>query len=583
MDQTTPAPPGSRARRIIAQLCVVSIIATSFIFASASPASAAGTTLLQDSFTGPTVTSQAYDIGGSNFTPCLTASGTATSVVPRCSSAADPDGSGALQLTPATENRSGFMLYDHPLPTKAGLDIEFNFYQYGGNGTDGISFFLADGSETLSSPGGLGGSLGYHNRSTTEPGLNHALLGIGFDAYGNFGPETNNAGCPSAHIPGGRVLDSVAVRGPMGANQYSGYCLLGQPVVVPDGIDNAGATIRSDATRSARIVIDPPQETNPQVRVYINGTLYVSVPQPSILKTTPTFKFGWAASTGGSYNVHEINFLQVETVIPIEPELLVASGGNVSTTSAQAVSATFTPSVDPAGGPESGPVTAQISLPTNMIFDATPYGTGWSCTPSGTSATCTYTPSTSLLPGTALPTITVPVATSGSGLFPVTMTVDSPSNAQVPLSQATSTVTVAPVAKFVSAEGSAHVTAPEPVYMTPPTPDGTGPFYYEIVTPPVPARGSATVNSSTGEITFTPEPNTSGHAPFTYRVRGADSVWSAPQLLRASIAPVAPTRTATTEAGVAVDIPVPSTPIGTGSFLYYPLELAAASSGDRND
>lgn len=569
MDQSPPASPANRLRRFIAQLTVVSVIATSFMLANASPASAAGTTLLQDSFTGPTVTSSAYDIGGSNFIPCLTANGTGTSVVPRCSPAPDSNGSGALRLTPAVGNRSGFMLYDHPLPTKAGLDIEFNFYQYGGDGADGISFFLADGSKTLSSPGGLGGSLGYHNRSNTEPGLNHALLGIGFDSYGNFGPETNNAGCPSAHVPGGRVLDSVAVRGPMGANQYSGYCLLGQPVVVPGGIDNTAATTRADATRSARIVIDPPQEADPQVRVYINGALYVSVPQPSILKTTPTFKFGWAASTGGSYNVHEINFLQVETVIPIQPELLVTAGGNVATTSGVAAAPTFTPSVDPAGGPESGPVTAQVSLPANVTFDETPHGTGWTCTTAGTAATCTHTPSTTLLPGTALPTITVPVTTSGSGLFPVTMTVDSPSNAQDPLSQATSTVTVAPVAKFVSEDGTAHATAPAPVHMTPPTPDGTGPFYYEIVTPPAAARGSATIDSSTGEITFTPEPNFSGHAPFEYRVRGADSVWSAPQLVRASIAPVAPNRTATTEAGVVVDIPVPSTPIGTGSFRYY--------------
>ena len=63
--------------------------------------------------------------------------------------------------------------------------VRFEQYQYGGNGADGIGFYLVDGSTDLTSAGADGGSLGDAQRNLA-PGVDGGYLGIGLDACGNF-------------------------------------------------------------------------------------------------------------------------------------------------------------------------------------------------------------------------------------------------------------------------------------------------------------------------------------------------------------------------------------------------------------
>ncbi|MFR0656719.1 hypothetical protein SB719_19390, partial [Pantoea sp. SIMBA_079] len=101
-------------------------------------------------------------------------------------------------------------------------------------------------------------------------------------------------------------------------------------VTVTGGLDKTSATSRTSAARHVRVVVDPPGTTNPMVSVYLGAMgdttpavdqlpLITQVPEPAQLLAATTFKFGWAASTGGSTDYHEINTLNVATVNPITP------------------------------------------------------------------------------------------------------------------------------------------------------------------------------------------------------------------------------------------------------------------------
>ena len=140
------------ARRGVGDRCVCAL-------ACAAPASAAE--LIQDSFKNSTVNNPNYLVGGSAWTPCLTASQLLNQVpIPGCPlgqpslpADGDPDGDGALRLTSNNGFSSGFILYQDALPLTAGLDIRFSFFAYNGTGADGFSFFVADGAQNLTQAG----------------------------------------------------------------------------------------------------------------------------------------------------------------------------------------------------------------------------------------------------------------------------------------------------------------------------------------------------------------------------------------------------------------------------------------------
>ena len=80
-----------------------------------------------------------------------------------------------MRLTPASGNQFGNIVSNFTFPSNQGLQVTFTTYTYGGdaggnpgNGADGISFFLMDGSVSPNI-GAIGGSLGYSCSNVNNP------------------------------------------------------------------------------------------------------------------------------------------------------------------------------------------------------------------------------------------------------------------------------------------------------------------------------------------------------------------------------------------------------------------------------
>ncbi|HXY43294.1 MAG TPA: hypothetical protein VEH29_03830, partial [Acidimicrobiales bacterium] len=385
----------------------------------------------------------------------------------------DAPGDGALRLTSNGGNSNGYILYNYQIPTADGFDVKYNAYQYDGDGADMITFFLTNGADSLTKIGPFGGAGGYDfgtggDCPASDPavgpnsecsGLPDGVLGIALDAYGNFSAQFNDTytgtstSCDQAYNPGGTDAEEIAIRGPgylNPARTISGtaypagyfpetgeangeYCLLGPPVTAT--MDNPSATARPVAGTKGglevHIHIDPPdcaslyttypcsnavsasQPGSPEVLVYLDNSLADTVPEPAIMKSLSTVKFGWAASTGGSDEIHEINDVQVSTVVPVEPNLCmlanpnqvvegvaITNGSATITTSSALASGDLGSSVYGAGIPAGTTITA-ISGTTVTISNT--------ATATSANATVTISP---LLPVTR--TITDASITSGS-------------------------------------------------------------------------------------------------------------------------------------------------------------------------
>lgn len=272
----------------------------------------------------------------SGGTTCLTAYSDAVTPVatlgeplPACVGAPDPDGEGALRLTGADLYVSGSMLYDHAIATADGIGVHFFMAMYGGNefdgtGADGVSFYLKDGANTSTALGQFGFGLGY-------AGLQGALLGVGFDAYGNFSNpgyfEASSEGCESAGTewsPQSVVLRSGDASA--GQDGTVGYCYLSGV----SGIEYAGAS-RLAAAKEVLITVDSATDDSPMVRVYLGpvGELPSSptlvAPAPAEYLAVDSFKFGFAASTGAGTNLHEIWGLRVGEEAAVREFLVLPS------------------------------------------------------------------------------------------------------------------------------------------------------------------------------------------------------------------------------------------------------------------
>ena len=215
------------------------ILAIATLLVVAGPVASRAQTNISEDFTHPTTTNPWYFFNGA----CLTA-GTAASVggspgtVPSCISifgsyygkanaasgkgvdaslvggslgylgsasaptngaiTADADGQGALRFTngyPGGYHENGAIVSaGTPFPTGAGVQVTFKTVTYkgdskgaAGDGADGISFYLMDGSKPAG-VGAWGGSLGYSCSNSNPPydGLVGGYIGLGIDEYGNF-------------------------------------------------------------------------------------------------------------------------------------------------------------------------------------------------------------------------------------------------------------------------------------------------------------------------------------------------------------------------------------------------------------
>lgn len=395
--------------------------------ALAAPFAAPAQGPVAESFTGASTTNPWYYFNGA----CLTAgsangvepSGGGGGQIPGCSAIQssyyketlvggyngtfpDPVGNGALRFTngrPGGYHQNGGILSTTPFPTGQGISVTFKTVTYlgdsggaGGDGADGISFFLMDASKLNTAAitgvsgdgnglGAWGGSLGYSCSNTNGPpngtynGLIGAYIGLGIDEYGNFlngvnlvsgyggsntatgdnaasgyGYKPNRiglrgagniawswlnanyptyypstlAGTPSQYTAvqatcrAGAVVDTAngnaVVMSGHGGNATVAYPLYDYPpipnayVELPSStqIANEAATTRGTAT-PIFYQLKISQNGLLSLSYSINGGAYQQVIKSQNITTAngplpANFLFGFAGSTGGSTNIHEI-------------------------------------------------------------------------------------------------------------------------------------------------------------------------------------------------------------------------------------------------------------------------------------
>tara|TARA_R110002020_G_scaffold471738_1_gene699083 strand:+ start:1313 stop:3685 length:2373 start_codon:yes stop_codon:yes gene_type:complete len=246
---------------------------------------------------------------------------------------------GVLRLTEAQLEQTGYIYIDIPFSPAYGIKSSFEYFMYGGTGADGLTVFLFDADVQNFKPGGFGGSFGYAQRNST-PGMTGGYLGIGFDSFGNFSnsSESKIGGFPG---PSNRLYpNSISLRkNGSGLNGYefvAGKMTL-DPPTGPLGLSldvDYQFPLSSGGQGSSRVT-DPALpgyrkvffelEPNPNGVGYLlklemvvttianeprTITIFPGIPFP--YEAPKNLKIGFAASTGGETNIHEIRNLVVE-------------------------------------------------------------------------------------------------------------------------------------------------------------------------------------------------------------------------------------------------------------------------------
>jgi serralysin len=231
-----------------------------------------------------------------------------------------------IRLTDAIPNQAQLKLFSTPVDATKGLSIAFDFFSYGGSGGasggtggDGFSFSFINGSQDplQIKAGGFGGSLGYAQSSATNllSGLTGGYLGVGFDEFGNFSSGTEGR---VGGNPGGKVPDSVAVRG----SQASSYKFLTGTQTLPFSLDVPGSQgTQTNSLKHAKINLSPIGQLTVQIDSNSNGQFepnetlinYNVITQGQNGALPATFRFGFAGSTGVATNIHEVGDFSVTT------------------------------------------------------------------------------------------------------------------------------------------------------------------------------------------------------------------------------------------------------------------------------
>ena len=217
--------------------------------------------LISEDFNSATTNNAWYFFNGACLTASTTAAGTNPGTPPGCTADTyytehlvggykgaagsaqtlpDPSGYGALRFTngciPDSSGgcsngghaQNGAIISANTYSTTGGLDITFKTITYRGDsggtgdGADGMSFFLMDGSiattaalaaDPADAIGSWGGSLGYtcSNANSDYHGMVGAWLGLGIDEYGNFLNGTSDT--LGEHSPYGVSGDNTASGG----------------------------------------------------------------------------------------------------------------------------------------------------------------------------------------------------------------------------------------------------------------------------------------------------------------------------------------------------------------------------------
>ncbi|MDF7807788.1 hypothetical protein P4E94_10100 [Pontiellaceae bacterium B12219] len=216
---------------------------------------------------------------------------------------------------------------DQSFSTANGLVIEFDFATWKTDYmSDGFAVALFDANTASPTVGGEGGSLGYANRTGT-PGLTDGVLGIGFDAHGNFSAEVDGKTGGNA----GSTPSSVSLRG----SASSSYAYIAGTGSLPNYMNNSSAGTEATAlTRNVRITVG----TNELVTVEwkIDGTenwetLIDHVDASAQIDLTDEVKVGITKSFNGNMNAQISNLSVAAIPEPAIISLCLIFGGGILT------------------------------------------------------------------------------------------------------------------------------------------------------------------------------------------------------------------------------------------------------------
>ncbi|MEB2778548.1 PKD domain-containing protein [Algoriphagus sp. D3-2-R+10] len=245
---------------------------------------------------------------------------------------------GVLRLTDAQREQNGYVYIDIPFSPAYGIKASFEYFMYGGSGADGLTVFLFDADVQDFRTGGFGGSFGYAQRND-QPGMTGGYLGVGFDSFGNYSNSNENK---IGGFLGGNGLfpNSISIR--KGGSGLNGYEFVGGKMTLDPPTGSLGLSLdvqyqfplSSGGPGTGRIT-DPAVpgyrkvflelEPNPPGVGYIlklemvvttianeprTITVFPGIPFP--YEPPKNLKIGFAASTGGETNIHEIRNLVVE-------------------------------------------------------------------------------------------------------------------------------------------------------------------------------------------------------------------------------------------------------------------------------
>ncbi|NLR78424.1 gliding motility-associated C-terminal domain-containing protein [Chitinophaga eiseniae] len=230
----------------------------------------------------------------------------------------DPAGNGWLRLTEDQPGQVGYAYVNQSFPSTLGVVADFEYLSWrsvNNAGADGFSMFLFSDTVTAFRIGAPGGSLGYANSNGT-PGLNGGYVGIGVDEYGNYGNcgfgksggQTTNCGTlfkdyisargqaptytylSGAYAGTSLDYDVVTASRPTQTQYYRRI----QMTILPNGLGQYTLTVKWKTSPTGNFST-------------LFGPYTMPTPPPARLK------LGFAASTGGSYNKHEIRNLIITT------------------------------------------------------------------------------------------------------------------------------------------------------------------------------------------------------------------------------------------------------------------------------
>lgn len=223
---------------------------------------------------------------------------------------------GWLRLTDASRDEATAVYYNNPFPSDQGIVVDFDYAMWGGDGADGLSFFLFDGSYTGPFYAGApGGGLGYtQNTITGKVGVPCAYVGVGLDEWGNW-IYTGDGRPDGLSGAANGSQDNFGIRGP-------GNGTIGYNLVAPNSYKSSFA-FQGDryAGKRVRMYFTPVSGSNPQVKAEIlngSGQVIDQIGPFSMPSAPPPFlKLGFSASTGGSTNIHELRGLTVAKPITL--------------------------------------------------------------------------------------------------------------------------------------------------------------------------------------------------------------------------------------------------------------------------